>query len=96
MSRRSNSVLRSRVESYASLTGLTRDRVWHVENGRAQSPVRNFRYNHSLLELLAPGSVDSIGEPERVASSEGQGNLPPSLPALEVKAFHFTSQSVAV
>jgi hypothetical protein len=66
-----------------------------VENGGVECPVGNFRYNHSRLELLAPGSIDSIGEPERAASSKGQWNLTPSLPAREVKAFQFTSQSVA-
>ena len=54
-------------------TGLTRDGIWYIENGKIQYPVKNFRFNQSLMQLLAPGNVDMIGKPERVGSSEGQG-----------------------
>jgi predicted Zn-dependent protease len=77
-------------------TGLTRDGIWYIEKGKIQYPVRNFRFNQSLMELLAPGNVDMIGRPERVGSSEGQGGNAALLPALKVHAFHFTSQSEAV
>lgn len=77
-------------------TGLTRDGIWYIEKGKIQYPVKNFRFNQSLMELLAPGNVDMIGKPERVGSSEGQGGSSTLLPALKVKAFHFTSQSEAV
>jgi predicted Zn-dependent protease len=77
-------------------TGLTRDGIWYVENGRVQYPVKNFRFNQSLIELLAPGNVEMIGMPERVGSAEGQGGSSALLPALKVKEFHFTSQSEAV
>ena len=77
-------------------TGLTRDGIWYIEKGKIQYPVKNFRFNQSLIELLAPGNVDMIGKPERVGSSEGQGGSSSLLPALKVKAFHFTSQSEAV
>jgi predicted Zn-dependent protease len=77
-------------------TGLTRDGIWYIENGKIQYSVKNFRFNQSLMELLAPGNVDLIGKPERVGNSEGQGGNASLLPALKVKAFHFTSQSEAV
>ncbi len=80
----------------ASLTGLTRDGVWFIEDGRIQYPVRNFRFNQSILNLLAPGNVDLIGKPERVGRSESQGSNAGLFPALKVKEFHFTSQSEAV
>jgi predicted Zn-dependent protease len=80
----------------AALTGLTRDGVWYVANGKVQFPVHNFRFNQSLLELLAPGNVELIGTPERVSRSESQGESAALLPALKVKEFHFTSQSEAV
>lgn len=80
----------------ASLTGLTRDGLWYIEGGRIQYPVRNFRFNQSLLEMLAPGNIDSFGPSERVGSSESQGANAALLPALKVKEFHFTSQSEAV
>jgi predicted Zn-dependent protease len=77
-------------------TGLTRDGVWYVENGKIEYPVNNFRFNQSLVQLLAPGNVEMIGAPERVGSSEGQGTASAMLPALKVKQFTFTSQSEAV
>lgn len=78
------------------ITGLTRDGLWLVENGKVQHPVSNFRFNQSLLQMLAPGNVELIGAPERVGSSEAQGRASSLLPALKVKAFNFTSQSEAV
>ena len=77
-------------------TGLTRDGIWYIEKGKIQYPVKNFRFNQSLIELLAPGNVDMIGKPERVGSSEGQGGNAALLPALKVNKFHFSSQSEAV
>src|SRR5712691_9770961 len=77
-------------------TGLTRDGVWLIEKGKIQYPVRNFRFNQSLLEMLAPVNVELIGVPERVSSSESQGTSSALLPALKIKQFHFTSQSEAV
>jgi predicted Zn-dependent protease len=79
----------------ASVTGLTRDGVWYVENGEIKYPVRNFRFNQSIVLMLGPGNVDAIGVPERVASSEG-GFDPVLVPALRLNAFNFTSQSDAV
>ena len=78
----------------ASLTGLTRDGVWFIENGKIQYPLKNFRFNQSITQMLAPGNVEMVGVPERVGSSEGGGGS--LLPALKLKAFNFTSQSEAV
>ncbi len=80
----------------ASLTGLTRDGVWYIENGKIQYPARNFRFNQSIIQMLAPGNIEMIGAPERVGSSEAQGRGGALLPALKLKAFTFTSQSEAV
>ena len=80
----------------ASQTGLTRDGVWYIEKGKIQYPVSNFRFNQSLMQLLAPGNVEMIGAPERVGNSEGQGGNASLLPALKVKEFSLTSQSEAV
>jgi predicted Zn-dependent protease len=80
----------------ATNTGLTRDGIWYVEKGKIQYPVKNFRFNQSIMQLLAPGNVDMIGKSERVGTSEGQGGNAALLPALKVKEFHFASQSEAV
>jgi predicted Zn-dependent protease len=80
----------------ALFTGLTRDGVWLIEKGKIQYPVRNFRFNQSILELLAPGNIEMVGASERVSGSETQGRGASLTPALKVKQFHFTSQSEAV
>lgn len=78
----------------ASFTGLTRDGVWLVENGKVAHAARNLRFNQSLLQMLAPGNLEAIGRPERVTGSEGGGPL--MVPALKIKEFRFTSLSDAV
>jgi predicted Zn-dependent protease len=75
----------------ASSTGLTRDGVWMIEDGKIAYPVKNFRFNQSIIQMLAPGNVEMIGTPERVGG--GNASL---LPALKIKEFNFTSQSEAV
>jgi len=80
----------------ASSTGLTRDGVWFIENGKIAYPLKNFRFNQSITQMLGPGNVLMIGKPERVGSSEGGGSGASLLPALKLKAFNFTSQSEAV
>ena len=80
----------------ATSTGLTRDGIWYIEKGKIQYPVKNFRFNQSVMQLLAPGNVQMIGKAERVGSSEGQGSNAALLPALKVKEFNFSSQSEAV
>jgi len=70
--------------------------IWYLEKGKIQYPVKNFRFNQSLMQFLAPGNVDMIGKAERVGSSEGQGGNASLLPALKVKEFNFSSQSEAV
>ena len=86
--------IRSTDPRTASSTGLTRDGVWWIVNGKIAHPLKNFRFNQSMVEMLAPGNVLAIGKPERVGSSEGGGGS--LLPALKLKEFNFTSQSEAV
>lgn len=88
--------IRSTDPRTASLTGLTRDGVWYIENGKITYPVKNFRFNQSITQMLAPGNVEMIGVSERVGGSEGGGSSASLLPALKLKAFNFTSQSEAV
>ncbi len=75
----------------ASVTGLTRDGIWMIEDGKIAYPVKNFRFNQSMIQMLAAGNVEMIGEPERIGG--GNASL---LPALKIKEFNFTSQSEAV
>ena len=70
------------------LTGLTRDGLWWIEKGRISHPVRNLRFNQSVLAMLAPWNVDAIGAPQRLS--------PLMVPALKLAAFSFTSISDAI
>ncbi|MDP1571337.1 MAG: TldD/PmbA family protein [Vicinamibacterales bacterium] len=70
------------------LTGLTRDGLWWVDKGRIQYPVRNLRFNQSVLAMLAPWNVEAIGVPER--------RSPMMVPALKLSGFTFTSVSDAI
>ncbi len=88
--------IRATDQRTASVTGLTRDGVWLIENGKISHPVKNFRFNQSITQMLAPGNVEMIGVSERVGGSEGGGASASLLPALKLKAFNFTSQSEAV
>jgi predicted Zn-dependent protease len=80
----------------ATLTGLTRDGVWWIEKGKIAYPVRNLRFNQSMIQMLAPGNVEMVGAPERVGASEDQGSSAALMPALKLRAFTFTSLSEAV
>jgi predicted Zn-dependent protease len=62
-----------------------------IEDGKIAYPVKNFRFNQSMIQMLGSGNVEMIGEPERVGG--GNASL---LPALKLKEFNFTSQSEAV
>ncbi len=70
------------------LTGLTRDGLWWIENGEVRYPVRNLRFNQSVLAMLAPWNVEAIGRPER--------RSPSMVPPLKLAAFTFTSPSDAI
>jgi predicted Zn-dependent protease len=70
------------------LTGLTRDGLWWVENGQIKNPVRNLRFNQSVLAMLAPWNVEAIGPAQRLA--------PYMVPPLKLSSFTFTSISDAI
>jgi predicted Zn-dependent protease len=72
------------------LTGLTRDGLFLIENGKVTDPVVNFRFNESPVHLLQ--NVLAMGRPVRTRGGES-GMI---APALVVKDFPFTSLSDAV
>lgn len=69
------------------LTGLTRDGLFLVENGKISKPLVNFRFNESPMRML--NEVDAFGKP--VPTGGGR-----AWPALSIKKFHFSSTSEAV
>ena len=73
----------------ASVTGLTRDGVWLVKNGKIAHPVMNLRFNQSLMNAIGYGNIEAVGKSERIGTSS-------LMPALKLKEFKFTSLSEAV
>jgi predicted Zn-dependent protease len=76
-------------------TGLTRDGLFLIENGRVTRPVRNFRFNESPVIML--NNVEALGRPERVVAGEGGGGGGAVVvPPIVAREFTFTSISEAV
>jgi predicted Zn-dependent protease len=73
-------------------TGLTRDGLFLIENGRITKAIRNFRFNESPLFML--DNLEAIGPSIRVAGTESGGTF--VMPAIKVRDFNFTSSSDAV
>ncbi|HUR37701.1 MAG TPA: metallopeptidase TldD-related protein, partial [Terriglobales bacterium] len=67
-------------------TGLTRDGVFMIENGKITYPVNNFRWNESPANLLA--NVEMMSRPKRVS-----GML---LPDMRIRDFNMSSISDAI
>jgi PmbA protein len=67
------------------MTGMTRDGLFLVENGRVTGAVRNFRFNQSLIEML--NNVELLGPAVRATGEEAFEMV---VPAMKVRDFHFS------
>ncbi len=77
------------------LTGLTRDGVYLVENGKVTGAVNNFRFNESPLDLLR--RVTQGGATERTLPREWKDWFTrTAMPPLRVPDFHMSSVSKAL
>ncbi len=72
-------------------TGLTRDGLFLIEDGKITQPVMNFRFNDSPVNLLK--NAVKLGRPVRVRGLEGAQMI---VPAIVSRDFSFTSISDAV
>jgi predicted Zn-dependent protease len=73
-----------------TLTGMTRDGTFLVENGEIKRPVKNLRFNQSLLGLLS--NVEGFTEPVRnLAAFDRNAVVQPGVLARD---FNFSSVSV--
>jgi PmbA protein len=70
------------------MTGMTRDGLFLVENGRVSSAVRNFRFNQSILEMLR--NVELLGPAVRASGEEAFEMV---VPAMKVRDFHFSEMT---
>ena len=74
------------------LTGLTRDGVFRIENGKITRPINNFRFNESPVQVFK--NIVDMAKPERAVG--GETGMSAWVPALKVKEFTFSSISEAV
>ncbi len=73
------------------VTGLTRDGVFLVENGKVTDPVTNFRWNESPVRVLQ--NTLKLTRPMRSQGAEGPSSI---VPAIVAKEFNLASVSDAV
>ena len=76
------------------LTGLTRDGVYLVEDGKVTAAVNNFRFNESPLDLLRRATQAGIAEPT-LPREWGDWATRASMPSLRIPDFHMSSVSQA-
>ncbi|MDI6851118.1 MAG: TldD/PmbA family protein [bacterium] len=72
-----------------TITGMTRDGLFYIENGEIKYPVKNFRFNESPARVLA--NLIDIGKGKRVVGEEA--SIAMYMPALLVKDFNFSSKT---
>jgi predicted Zn-dependent protease len=70
------------------VTGLTRNGVWLVEDGRVSRPVSNLRFTQSYLEALAPGAVRGVGSDLTLVTGIFGGAW--AVPSLHLGSWNFT------
>ncbi len=75
------------------LTGLTRDGIFEIKNGKISRPVKNFRFNESPMNILK--NVIDIGKAEKATGSENE-SMQMFVPVLKVANFNFSSLSDAI
>jgi len=67
------------------MTGMTRDGLFRVENGKVTTAARNFRFNQSVLEMLR--KVELMSPAVR---STGEEAFEMVVPAMKINEFQFT------
>jgi predicted Zn-dependent protease len=72
------------------VTGLTRNGVWLVEDGRIVRPVTNLRFTQSYLEALSPGAVRGVGSDATLVGGGIFGLGAYVVPSLHLAAWNFT------
>jgi len=70
-----------------TITGMTRDGTFWVEDGRVRGAVRNLRFTQSILDALS--AVRAVGADTELASEDGYGAA--RAPALAIDRFNFSS-----
>ncbi len=72
------------------VTGLTRNGVWLVENGKIVRPVTNLRFTQSYVDALGPGAVKGVGSDLTLVGGATFGFGAYVVPSLHLAAWNFT------
>ena len=72
------------------VTGLTRNGVWLIEDGKVQRPVTNLRFTQSYVEALAPGAVHGVGSDQTLVGGATFGVGAYVVPSLHLASWNFT------
>ncbi len=73
------------------VTGMTRDGVFLIEDGKIQGPVKDFRFTQSYVEAL--NNVEAIGSETRLIVDDFL-RAAISAPAVKIRDFRFTGATV--
>ncbi len=68
------------------LTGMTRDGLFLIEDGKVSHGVKNLRFNQGMIEML--NNVEMMSAPQRTA---GEESFEMVVPAIKVRDFNFSS-----
>jgi predicted Zn-dependent protease len=70
-----------------TITGMTRDGIFWIEQGKIKHPVKNFRFTESVVEAF--NRIEAVGRETVYAHSFwGSGIV---APAIKIRDFHFSS-----
>jgi predicted Zn-dependent protease len=72
------------------VTGLTRNGVWLIEDGKIARPVANLRFTQSYLDALGPGQVRGVGSDVTLVGDASFGIGAYLAPSLHLASWNFT------
>ena len=75
-----------KISKLTTITGMTRDGTFLIENGAISRPIRNFRFTQSVLGAL--GAIENVGATRRLVQDDMSGTC---VPALRIGSFRFSS-----
>jgi predicted Zn-dependent protease len=72
------------------VTGLTRNGVWLIEDGKIARPVTNLRFTQSYLEALGPNTVRGVGSDLTLVANGTFDFGAYVVPSLHLASWNFT------
>ena len=70
------------------VTGLTRNGLWLIEDGRVARPVTNLRFTQSYLEALGPGAIRAVGSDRTLVAAGWDSVVPRPEPPPRIVELH--------